>query len=310
MKQTKALILLNMGAARSKAELQEFLLNMFNDKNILTINNNFSRSLLASFITKNRLDKAWENYELIGGKSPLHSISESLKSKLQILMPDTLILLAMRYTKPFASNAIQQLKDKNIKDIVLLPLYPQYSTTTTKSSVEDFIQYCPNSFNIKTIKPFYKNNELNEIIVNEIIQKRNNDNSFHLIFSAHGLPKKIITNGDTYQIQIQEHIELIKQKLKHKNIKFNSISLAYQSKVGPMQWLEPSLDDALKQYKGKNVLIYPISFMCENSETIFELSIEYKHIASKLEVNKYIVCSCPNDKDTTATMIKDMISYE
>ena len=310
MEQTKALVLLNMGAARSKEELEEFLINMFNDKNILTIKSDFWRSKLASFITSNRLDEAWKNYELIGGKSPLHETTDKLIYKLQNKISNYFIVPAMRYTKPFSFNAIEQIKEKNIKDIILLPLYPQYSTTTTKSSIEDFKKNIniDDNFNIKIIEPFYSNFLLNDIISDEIINHIDNNKDFNLIFSAHGLPQKVIANGDSYQIQIQEQVELIKNNLKSKNIKFESISLAYQSKVGPMQWLEPSLDNALKQFKDKKVLIYPISFMIENSETNFELSIEYKEIAQEFGIKEYKVCSCPNDKDITVDMIYKMVS--
>ena len=166
---------------------------------------------------------------------------------------------------------------------------------------------CEDKFTIKILKPFYKNSDLNNIICDEILKQQNNDETINLIFSAHGLPQKVIDNGDTYQIHIQEHIELIKKQLLSKNAKFESISLAYQSKVGPMKWLEPSLDNALKQFKDKNVLIYPISFMIENSETDFELAIEYKEIAQELGIKEYKVCSCPNDKGSVVDMISNMV---
>jgi ferrochelatase len=307
MKQTKALVLLNMGGARNKKELKEFLLNMFNDKNILSINNNYIRSKIASLITTNRLDEAWTNYEQIGGRSPLHDITNRLIKKLQDNFSDIFVTSTMRYTKPYAVDTIKEIKKKNIKEIILLPMYPQYSTTTTKSSLEDFIQLSQYDFNIKILKPFYNNHQLNNIICDEIINQQNGDEEFNLIFSAHGLPQKVIDKGDIYQIHIQRQVELIKDKLKNKNIHFQSISLAYQSKVGPMQWLKPSLDDSLIQFKNKKVLIYPISFMCENSETNFELAIEYEEVAKKLEIKKYKVCSCPNDKDSTVNMIIKMV---
>lgn len=311
MKHTKALVLLNMGAARSKDELRTFLINMFNDKNILTLKSDFFRSKLASFITNSRIDEAWENYEEIGGKSPLHGITDSLIEKLQVKLPEVFITQAMRYTDPFTQTAIDELKEKNIKDVILLPLYPQYSTTTTKSSVEEFEQLANDQFNITTIDPFYNDEKLNDIISDEILEKTNNSHDFNLIFSAHGLPQKIVNNGDPYQVQVQEHVENIKQKLFKKGAKFNSISLAFQSKVGPMKWLEPSLEDAISSFKNQKVLIYPISFMIENSETDFELSIEYEEIAQKMNIQEYIVCSCPNDKETTVdcliNLVKDSI---
>ena len=270
----KALVLLNMGAARSKDELEVFLRNMFNDENILTIKNNTIRSMIASFIVYMRLNKAWENYEEIGGRSPLHELTDKLIKKLQEALPEYFVTTAMRYTSPFAQTAIARIKDKNIKDVVLLPLYPQYSTTTTKSSLDDFIEKADDTFNITIIEPFFKNEIYNKTICNEIVKTNAKYDDYHLIFSAHGLPQKIINNGDPYQSQIEEHIEILKEKLTHYATNFKSINLAYQSKVGPMKWITPSLDTMLENFKGKKVIIYPISFIVDNSETVFDLNID------------------------------------
>jgi ferrochelatase len=307
MVQKKALVLLNMGAARSKDELKTFLLNMFNDKYILTIPIEIVRSFVATMITTSRLNSAWENYEEIGGQSPLHGITSSLVEKLQKQMPEYFVIECMRYTDPFAREVVEKIKEKGIKDVILLPLYPQYSTTTTQSSIEDFEDVANGQFNIQTIRPYYENSELNEIISNEIIEKIDNEDDFHLIFSAHGLPQKIVDKGDPYQIHVQEHVECIKTKLKEKGAKFASIKLAYQSKVGPLKWLDPSLDSALVPLKNEKVLIYPIAFMIENSETDFELSIEYEEIAQELGIKEYKVCSCPNDKDTTVNCLENLV---
>ena len=304
----KALVLLNMGAARSKDELEVFLRNMFNDENILTIKNRTIRSMIASFIVTLRLNKAWENYEEIGGSSPLHELTDKLVEKLQEQLPEYFVTTAMRYTSPFAQTAIARIKDKNIKDVVLLPLYPQYSTTTTKSSLDDFIEKANNEFNITTIEPFFKNETYNKAICNEIVKTNAKYDDYHLIFSAHGLPQKIVTNGDPYQIQIEEHLELLKDKLSHYATNFKSINLAYQSKVGPMKWLTPSLDKMLENFKGKKVIIYPISFIVDNSETVFELEIEYRELAQELGIKDYKVVKCPNDDDLFVESIKEMIS--
>jgi ferrochelatase len=296
-----------MGGARNKDELKMFLTNMFNDKNILTIKSDFFRSLLASFIVKMRTDKAWENYKLIGNRSPINPLTEKLVSKLNDELQDSCVMQVMRYTPPFAASAIKELKRKKIKDVVLLPLYPQYSTTTTKSSVEDFMEFAKDEFNVKVIDPFYKNDKFNEAIVNTIKSTVDNYGEYNLIFSAHGLPQKVVDKGDPYEKQINEHVKILSEKLSKKGINFKSISLAYQSKVGPMKWLEPSLDDALTKYRNQKVLIYPIAFIVDNSETDFELSIEYKELADEIGVLDYKVCKCLNDNEEFIEAIKDII---
>ncbi|RXJ86111.1 ferrochelatase [Arcobacter sp. CECT 8985] len=307
MKNKKALVLLNMGGPRRKEELKMFLTNMFNDKNIITVKSNLLRKMIAFFITTSRLNSAWENYEKIGGLSPINKITENLVEKLNDSFDDIYVTQAMRYTPPFAISAVEQIKQQGIKDVILLPLYPQYSTTTTKSSVEDFQEVAKNEFNIEVIDPFYKNDEFNEIIINELISKVDEVSDYNLIFSAHGLPQKIVNAGDVYEKHVNDHVKILSDKLKNKGYNFKSINLAYQSKVGPMKWLEPSLDDMLKNFKNQKVLIYPIAFIIDNSETDFELSIEYKEIADEIGVSDYKVCKCVNDSESFIKTVKELI---
>ncbi len=305
----KALVLLNMGGPRNKEEFEMFLRNMFNDPNILTIKNSFLRSLLASMIVLSRKNSAWENYIAIGGSSPINHLTEKLIEKLTHRLEIFHITWAMRYTPPFASQVVKELEEKGIKEVILLPLYPQYSTTTTKSSVDDFIEASGDRFDIQVIEPFYDKEIFNVCVVYSIRDTLLLDKSeeYNLIFSAHGLPQKIVDNGDPYEKQMRKHVRLLTEMLSYNEIKFKSISLAYQSKVGPMKWLTPSLGDKLKEFKGQKVLIYPISFTIDNSETIFELGIEYKEIAHEIGVSEYKVCHCPNDTNRFCEVIEELV---
>lgn len=219
----KALVLLNMGGARNKNELKMFLTNMFNDKNILTVKSNFLRSMIAKFIVTSRLNSAWENYEEIGGFSPLNPLTEKLVDKLNKSLQEAETFQVMRYTPPFANECIKQLKDKEIKDVILLPLYPQYSTTTTKSSLEDFEQAAKNEFNLTIIEPFYENEIYNQAIINSITKEVSNARSedFNLIFSAHGLPQKIVDAGDPYEKQVNDHVEILSKLLEKEGLNLN-----------------------------------------------------------------------------------------
>ncbi|MDN5043477.1 ferrochelatase [Aliarcobacter butzleri] len=303
----KALVLLNMGGARDKSELKMFLTNMFNDENILTIKNAFIRKMVASFITNSRLESAWKNYEKIGNHSPINPLTEQLVNKCNDKIENYKTYQVMRYTPPFAKEIISQMKKDGIKEVLLLPLYPQYSTTTTKSSLEDFIKFAKNSFNISSIETFYKNDKFNECIVNEILNNVEDETSYNLVFSAHGLPQKIVDAGDPYEKQMNEHVKILSEELQKRGKNFKSINLAYQSKVGPLKWLEPSLENMLKNFKNENVIIYPLSFIVDNSETVFELDIEYKEIAHEIGIKEYKVCSCVNDSDEFIEAIKDII---
>ncbi|MFY4796764.1 ferrochelatase [Aliarcobacter butzleri] len=303
----KALVLLNMGGARDKSELKMFLTNMFNDENILTIKNAFIRKMVASFITNSRLESAWKNYERIGNHSPINPLTEQLVNKCNDKIENYKTYQVMRYTPPFAKEIISQMKKDGIKEVLLLPLYPQYSTTTTKSSLEDFIKFAKNSFSVSSIETFYKNDKFNECIVNEILNNVEDETSYNLVFSAHGLPQKIVDAGDPYEKQMNEHVKILSEELQKRGKDFKSINLAYQSKVGPLKWLEPSLENMLKNFKNENVIIYPLSFIVDNSETVFELDIEYKEIAHEIGIKEYKVCSCVNDSDEFIEAIKDII---
>lgn len=305
---TKALVLLNMGGPRDKEELEMFLRNMFNDKNIITVKSDILRSFIASMIVLSRKNSAWENYEEIGGCSPINGLTEKLVDKLNEKLEEYEVFQVMRYTPPFAPKCVEQIKQKGIKEVVLFPLYPQYSTTTTKSSLEDFMDIAKDSFNIKTIEPFYKNEKFNNQIVNDILETIDDSKSYNLIFSAHGLPQKIVDAGDPYEKQVNEHVKILSNILDSKGIEFESISLAYQSKVGPMKWLTPSLEDRLKELEDKKVLIYPIAFIIDNSETKFELDIEYKEVAEGLGITDYKVVPCVNYSEGFVEVIEELIN--
>ena len=303
----RALILLNMGGARDKNELKMFLTNMFNDKNIITVKSSLLRKVIATFIVSSRLDSAWQNYEKIGNESPINKLTEKLIQKANEKIEDFTTYQIMRYTPPFAKDVINLMKKDGIKEVILLPLYPQYSTTTTKSSFEDFMYFAKDNFKVQIIETFYRNEVFNECILDEIISKTSNPSEYNLIFSAHGLPQKIVDAGDPYELQMNEHVKILSNKLLEKGINFKSVNLAYQSKVGPMKWLDPSLEEMLKNFKDQNVIIYPIAFIVDNSETDFELDIEYREVAHELGIKEYKVCKCVNDSDGFNEAIKDII---
>lgn len=313
MKQ-KALVLLNMGGPNNLDEVKLFLSNMFNDKNIITVKSSLLRRFIAVMITTSRTKKAQANYAKLGGKSPLVGYTQQLVDKLQKVIPDYYVTFAMRYTPPFCEGVIRELQAKGIDEVVLLPLYPHYSTTTTKSSVEDFMDVAKAlgyKGNIQIIERFYEDEAYNRLLVKKIKEAlgENDPSSMELIFSAHSLPQKIIAKGDPYQKEITLHVGLIDNLLKEENLHFKAIHLAYQSKLGPVKWLEPSLEDTLKSLSNKNALIVPISFTIDNSETEFELSQEYAEVAHHLGFERYLVAKCPNDDDAFVECIKYLISY-
>ncbi|WP_456485731.1 ferrochelatase [Hydrogenimonas sp.] len=297
----KAIILMNMGGASDLAEIEVFLKNMFNDPRIIGAPA-FVRKNLADFIVATRTPEVEKNYRLIGGGSPLLDISRSIQKKLQSYIDDAKVELIMRYTPPFAKEVLAKLKSEGVEKLYLIPMYPQFSTTTTASSIEDIrahakaIGYRPE---MVSLLKYYEFEPYLDVVESRIIEALGETDpaDVNLIFSAHGLPLNVIKRGDPYQKQLEEEVQKHRSRLEKKGIGFNHIHLAYQSKVGPLKWLTPSLETMLENIKNKRALIYPISFTVDNSETLFELDIEYKEVAEKLKFEYYKVCRCPNDSD-------------
>jgi len=291
----KAIILHNMGGARSEKELKEFLFNMFMDKRIIS---SPIRYFLAPLISNLRYKKVWKNYEKIGG-SRIYEITESLAKKIEKLS-NIKTFYAMRYTKPHIKDILEK---NDIKELIFLPLYPHYSFSTYESSLDELKEA---NFKGKTciIKPFYTHKEFNKIIKENILNSIENPKKWHLIFSAHGLPEKMIKKGDKYYDNVKEHVEILKKLLPE----FKSITLAFQSRFGFSEWLKPYLDKELEKYKNENVLIYPISFMIDNSETDLELKVEYKHLANEIGIKKYKVIDAPNDSEKVAKFLVRIVN--
>jgi ferrochelatase len=300
-----------MGGANNIDEVEIFLRNMFADKNILPMNR-YLRSFIGNIIINKRLDEVKENFsKYLGGKSPLSEITNELIKKLKTKL-DIPIVSAMRYVPPFATPALEQFKSDGIRELILFPMYPQYSTTTTLSSIEDIEDRCQElDYNpkITIIEPYYDDYDYISLVANKIIEALDKEDSqeYDLLLSAHGLPMSIIKAGDPYEKQIVSTISALKIYLHERNIKFNNIKLAYQSKVGNNAWLEPNLADVLRNPTHRKVIIYPLAFTIDNSETLYELDIEHREIAQKLKYEDYRVAKCFNSDDAFVDLITKKI---
>lgn len=308
----EAIVLLNMGGPNNLREVEMFLTNMFNDPAIIRTKSPLLRRLIAGIITLTRTEKSQEIYRSIGGKSPIVDHTKALISKLQSQIdPEVIVDFVMRYTPPMAKEVCTRLKKQGVQKVYLIPLYPQYSSTTTASSIDDFeinargIGWFPITVEIKH---FFTNQTYNECLLERIKEALQHDNphGFELIFSAHGLPQNIVDEGDPYQRQVAAHVELMKDIFHREGIYFRGVHLAYQSKVGPMKWLEPSLESMLHSLTKKKVIIVPIAFTIDNSETDYELTIEYAEVAHTLGFTDYRVCRCPNDHPLFVQTLKEL----
>lgn len=261
-----------MGGPESLDKVYPFLKNLFSDKHI------FPYPKLAKFIgplfARVHLSKSKKNYAVIGGKSNLLNETIEQASALKDANKDLKVFVAMSYSKPFIQEVFKEVLDINPKNVVLIPLYPMYSTTTTLSCINSW-QYLENmnkvSWSTKIIRSFYDNPlfiKAHVDLINRFSKKED-----RLIFSAHSLPVSVIEKGDPYQKQIESTVKLIMDHFKNRDFR-----LCYQSKIGPIKWLTPSLETCLKEaiLDEKSVSIIPISFVSEHIETLFELDIEFR----------------------------------
>ena len=295
-------VLFQLGGPDSLVSVEPFLYNLFCDPDIIDIPLGFIlRKPLAKWIARRRAPKAAAHYAEIGGSSPLLDLTKlqarALEEALRLHV-DADVVIAMRYWHPFTDEAIRELQQAQVEEIVLLPLYPQYSFATTGSSLNEWRRrYGGNSIPVRTIERFYEHPLYIETQVEKIRAslahfdparqpKSQGQERTHLLFSAHGLPQSFIERGDPYQKEVEATVRLVMEQGGWPN----PHSLCYQSKVGPQKWLEPSLDDEIHRLAHEEVnqvLVIPIAFVSEHIETLHEINIETREEAEKLGIGMF-----------------------
>jgi len=283
----KAVILFNLGGPDKLESVEPFLFNLFNDPAIISIPSIF-RYPLAKLISKRRTPITKNIYKEIGNKSPILEFTQDQAKSLENNLKkegDYRCFVVMRCWHPRASDAIKKVKEYNPEEIILLPLYPQYSASTSGSSINEWNDLCEKeNYKIKTKTVCCYPTESNFIashvsLIKKTLQHVENNN-FKMIFSAHGLPENKIKKGDPYQWQVEQTVKEIMSKLKTENLDH---AISYQSRVGPMKWIGPSTDSEIIKYskEKKGIVIVPVAFVSDHSETLVELDIEYKKLAEK-----------------------------
>lgn len=283
----KAVILFNLGGPDKLESVEPFLFNLFNDPAIISIPSIF-RYPLAKFISKRRTPVAKNIYKEIGNRSPILELTQNQAKSLEnnlLERGDYKCFVVMRCWHPRASNVIKKVREYNPGEIILLPLYPQFSASTSGSSINEWKDLCKKEnykVKIKTIccYPTESNFVASHVsLIKKTLQNIKNNN-FKLIFSAHGLPESKIKKGDPYQWHVEETVRAIMFKLQTENLDY---AISYQSRVGPMKWIGPSTDSVIIKYskEKKGIVIVPVAFVSEHSETLVELDIEYKKLAEK-----------------------------
>ncbi|MFN6514273.1 MAG: ferrochelatase [Nostoc sp. CreGUA01] len=312
-------LLLNLGGPDKLEDVGPFLYNLFSDPEIIRLPFRWLQKPLAWFIATRRTRTSQENYKQIGGGSPLRRITEAqgeaLKEQLGYLGQEANIYVGMRYWHPYTEEAIAQLTQDNVEQLVILPLYPQFSISTSGSSfrlLEKLWQEDPKLQRIDytVIPSWYKQpgylQAMAELITQELDQFPN-PNEVHVFFSAHGVPKSYVEEaGDPYQQEIEECTALIMQTLNRPN----AHTLAYQSRVGPVEWLQPYTEDALKELAAqgiKDLVVVPISFVSEHIETLQEIDIEYREVAEESGIHNFRRVPAPNTHPVFINALAELV---
>ncbi|WP_448564292.1 ferrochelatase [Trichothermofontia sp.] len=312
-------LLLNLGGPERLEDVRPFLFNLFSDPEIIRLPSPWLQKPLAWLISTLRYQKSQANYRQIGGGSPLRQVTEqqaqALQTALQQQGQDAQVYIGMRYWHPFTEEAIARIEQDRIEELVILPLYPQFSISTTGSSfrlLERLWESHPDLQRLRytAIPSWYQEpgylKAMADLIRQELAKLPDPDR-VHIFFSAHGVPVSYVEEvGDPYQREIEHCTELIMRELGLPN----AHTLAYQSRVGPVEWLQPYTEDAIQTLAEQGVetlLVVPISFVSEHIETLQEIDIEYREVAEEAGIKTFRRVPALNTHPLFIEALKDLV---
>jgi protoporphyrin/coproporphyrin ferrochelatase len=314
-KRRLGVVLFQLGGPDTLEAIEPFLFNLFCDPDIIDFPfARIGRKPLAKLISSTRAKRVQHHYSVIGGGSPIRKFTEqqatALESRLRDEGLDAHCYVAMRYWHPFTAEAIARLSAAKSDQVVLLPLYPHYSSTTTGSSLNEWKRLFHDDVPVRLVENFYRNDLYLDALtekIDEALARFPQSERVELIFSAHSVPMSVIHKGDPYQMQIEETVELLMRRggWSHGH------RLCYQSKVGASKWLQPSLHTTLRHLANegaKNLCIVPISFVSDHVETLGEINHEAREEAEKLGIERFEMSAGLNSSPKFIEALADLVS--
>jgi protoporphyrin/coproporphyrin ferrochelatase len=307
-------VLFQLGGPDTLAAIEPFLFNLFCDPDIIDFPfARLGRKALAKLISTTRARKVQHHYATIGGGSPIRRFTErqarALEAELTNQGVDARCFVAMRYWHPFTREAVEQVAAAQCDEVVLLPLYPQYSATTTGSSLNEWRRQFPCDVPVHNVGAFYRHpTYLDAVIekVEEALARFPVPERAELVFSAHSVPMSVIAKGDPYQKQIEETVRLLVERAGWRN----RHRLCYQSKVGASKWLQPSLHHtlhALATEKAREVCIVPVAFVSDHVETLGEINHEAREEARRLGITQFEMSAGLNDSPKFMAALSELV---
>jgi ferrochelatase len=314
-----AVVLFQLGGPDSAAAVEPFLRNLFSDPDIIDFPGAFlARSALARFIAKRRAPRVAGNYAQIGGKSPILDLTNAQAAGLrEALAPhvNAEVFVAMRYWKPFTAEAVKAVRDGRFERTFLLPLYPHYSKATTLSSLKEWRREAEGAgldgSREESVCCFFNHPLFVRALAENITASLAKFDGvpaeeIDIVFSAHGVPVSLVKAGDPYRMQIEETVRLVAEEGGWSSPR----TLCYQSKVGPMEWLKPSLTETVRSLAAagrKNILVAPVAFVTDHIETLHEIGIEARGEALRLGVSRFETVPGLNDGPTFVACLADLV---
>jgi len=310
-----AVVLCNLGGPDSLDAVRPFLFNLFSDPDIFRFPlGSLTQRPLAALIAWRRAPEAAHGYAAIGGKSPILEYTRAQAEALQRAIGGEFdVHVCMRYWHPLTDEVVSKLKQRNYPRVILVPLYPQYSRTTSGSSYNEFMRQCRRQDyqpSVTLIRQWYEQPDYQNAIVETVRAEANklpdpDPAHFELLFSAHGLPKKIVAEGDPYEQQVRATYDAVRARLG-----WPHTTLCYQSRVGPLEWLRPYTDDVVREKAAagvKQMLVYPIAFVSDHVETLFELGITYAELARSRGIEHYRVVPALNNHPRFIEALRSLV---
>lgn len=290
-----AVVLFNLGGPGSLDDVKPFLFNLFYDPAIIRLPNPL-RWLVAKLISSRRAPVAREIYKKLGGSSPIlgqtYNQASALQSALQGGENHVEVFVAMRYSPPRATDVVEQVRRFRPDRIVLLPLYPQFSTTTSRSSVREWLAEArARKLDAPTLTLCCYATDSGFVgayadLIRETVRTVPQGLKYRVLFSAHGLPENVVRGGDPYQAQVEQSAAAIASALGIEGLDWR---ISYQSRVGPLKWIGPATETEIEAAgkEGKALVVVPVAFVSEHSETLVELDIEYAEKAHESGIPHY-----------------------
>jgi ferrochelatase len=319
MRERVAIVLFNLGGPDKPESVRPFLVNLFKDPAILRVPF-FVRPWLARIIAYARVKAASANYAILGGKSPLLDLTEQQGRAIEQALPelDARCFIAMRYWHPFSDETARAVRDWKPDRVLLLPLYPQFSTTTTGSSL---LAWQDAAARVGLVAPttalccYYADRGFTAATAAEVLRAYEaacaQGTAPRVLFSAHGLPEVIVKQGDPYQHQVERTVAAVVRAMGVPDLDW---TVCYQSRATPQKWLGPSTDDEVRQAgaDGVPLLVVPIAFVSEHSETLVELDVEYRELAQEAGVPAYYRAPAQNSDpgfiDALASLVRSALA--